>query len=150
VEQAEEKYEQAVVRLEDTAARFPFPEIRIEAWEKAAVVYLERMEDAQRAASLYERIVEEHPDQVRAAEALIALGRLHEDHTDEIPRAVEAYRKLAELFPESQLTPRYLYRAGELAEGRLKDAETAREIYTRLADGYPETDEGKSARKKLN
>ncbi|MBW7997223.1 MAG: tetratricopeptide repeat protein [Candidatus Glassbacteria bacterium] len=150
VDLAEKSYEQAIVQLEDTAVRFPYPEIRIEAWEKAAWVYLKHLEDPQKAAAFYERIVQEHPEQTRSAEALIHLGKLHEERTGDMARAVQAYRKLAELFPENPLAPRYLYRAGELAEDKLKDSELAAEIYSQAAAGYPESDEGKKARKKLN
>ncbi len=146
----EKKPEQAVIRLEDTATRFPYPEIKVEAWEKAAWVYQHKLDDTTMGAGYLEKIVSEFPGQVRTADVLIKLGRIREDDLRDPAGAVKAYLRLAELFPENPLVPRYLYRAGELAEGKLKDQDQAAAIYQRLSTGYPETDEGKDADRKLN
>jgi tetratricopeptide (TPR) repeat protein len=146
----QEKPEQALIRLEDTATRFPFPEIRIEAWEKAAWVYEHRLDDPAQGAVYLEKIVEEFPAQVKTAEVLIKLGKLREDKLRDPAGAVKAYVLLADLFSGNPLATRYLFRAAELTEGKLKDKEQAAAIYKRLADNYPETKEGKEASKKIN
>ncbi len=146
----EEKPEQAIIRLEDTATRFPYPEIKIEAWEKAAWVYEHKLEDPALGAGYLEKIVAEFPGQIKTAEMLIKLGRVREDKLRDHAGAIKAYMRLAELFSENPLTPRYLFRAAELAEGKLKDKEQAAAIYKRLADNYPETEEGKEAGKKIS
>ncbi len=150
VDLEQERPEQAIIQLEDTAARFPFPEIKIEAWEKAAWVYEHKLDDSAKGAGYLEKIAAEFPEQTRTAEVLIKLGRIYEDRTAETAKAIDTFIRLADLFPENPLVPRYLYRAGELAEKKLKDQEQAATIYKRLATAYPETDEGKKAGKKIN
>jgi len=149
VDEAEQSYPQAVVQLEDTAKRFPFAEIRMECYERIGGLYLDRLNNPQKALEFYERLVSEYPGEIRAAEALIKIGRIHEEKTKNYSEAVAVYRRIAELFPDSPLAPRYLYRAGELAEKKIKDKALARSIYAQVAENYPRTDSGEKASKKL-
>ena len=149
IDQAEGNYAQAVVQLEDTAKRFPFPEMRMEAYARIGKIYLDHLEDPEKAVAFYERVVSEFPQEIQAAEALIAIGGIHEKKTKDYAAAVEAYSRLAELFPGNPLAPRYLLAAAELAEEKLKDPDLALTLYEQLAKGYPETDPGKKAAKAL-
>ena len=149
VDEAEESYPQAVVQLEDTAKRFPFAEIRMECYERIGRIYLDRLNNSDKALEFYERLVSEYPGEIRAAEVLIKIGGIHEEKTKNYAGAVAAYRRIAELFPDNPLAPRYLYRAGELAEDKIKDKALARSIYTQLAENYPRTDSGEKASKKI-
>ncbi len=141
---------QAIQQLQQTAERFPFQEIRIEAWARTAGIYLERLDDPVKALEYHEKIVAEYPAAVPAAEALIEIGRIYEDRTKNYAYAVSTYRRLAEMFPDNPVTPTYLLRAAELAEKRLKDQPQAAELYNQLAGRYPESEAGREAAKKLS
>ena len=149
VDEAEENYAQAVVQLEDTAKRFPFAEIRMECYGRTGRIYLDRLDNVQKALESYERLVSEFPGETRAAEALVKIGEIHEQKTKNYTEAVSAYRRIAELSPDSPLAPRYLSRAAGLAEDKVKDEELARSVYRQLAEKYPQTEFGKKASKKI-
>ncbi|HLA40019.1 MAG TPA: tetratricopeptide repeat protein, partial [Candidatus Glassbacteria bacterium] len=110
VDEAEQNYVQAVLQLEDTAQRFPFPEIRMEAYGRIARLYLDRLNEVDKALGFYQKIIDEFPAEPRTAEVLARVGKVHEDRTKKWSAAVEAYGRIAEMFPESPLAPNYLYR----------------------------------------
>ncbi|MFH1070888.1 MAG: tetratricopeptide repeat protein [Candidatus Glassbacteria bacterium] len=149
VDEAEQNYGQAVIQLEDTAKRFPFPEIQMDAYGRIARLYLDNLADVDKALGFYERIVSEFPGEPRTAEVLERIGKVHESRTKNYAAAVEAYSRVAEMFPESPLAPSCLFRAGELAEDRLKDRGRATALFQKAASGYPESEAGKKAAKKL-
>ncbi|HUU28347.1 MAG TPA: tetratricopeptide repeat protein [archaeon] len=149
VDQAEKNYGQAVVQLEDTAKRFPFPDIRMECYARIGWIYLENMNNPEKSIAFYERLVEEFPKEGRSAEALLKIGEIHEKKTKNYDKAVSAYRRLAELFPDNPLTPQYLLQAADLARDRLKNQTLANSLYEQLVKSYPESEPGKKAAKIL-
>ena len=149
VDEAEEHYGQAVVQLEDTAKRFPFPEIRMECYARSARLYLDRLNNPEKAVASYERLVEEYPQETRSLEALSSIGDIQEKRLKNYPAALGAYCKISELSPESPLAPRSLLQAAELAEGKAKDSALADSLYQQLAQRYPQTEYGKKAAKKV-
>jgi len=149
VDEAEQHYGQAVVQLEDTAKRFPFPEIRMECYARSARLYLDRLNNPEKAVASYERLVEEYPQETRSLEALSSIGDIQEKRLKNYPAALGAYCKISELSPESPLAPRSLLQAAELAEGKAKDSALADSLYQQLAQRYPQTEYGKKAAKKV-
>ena len=79
VDEAEKNFGQAVTRLEETAQRFPYPEIRMESYARIARIYNENLNAQNKAVTTYLKIVEEYPAEPRAAEALIKVGDIYEE-----------------------------------------------------------------------
>ena len=150
VEEALKNYAQAVLQLEDTAKRFPFPEIRMDCYARIARLYLERMNEVNKAILFLERHVSEFPEDLRSAEMLKKIGELQEKELKNYVDAIGAYRRLVELFPANPASPEYLLRAAALADTRLNDPVLAVALYQQLTRDYPETDEGKKASDILN
>lgn len=147
IDQAEKNYGKAVIQLEDTAKRFPFPEIRLECYSRISRVYLDNLNNPQKSIAFLERIVSEFPKENRTAEALIRIGEIQEKVLKKYSEAVASYKQLAELFPQNQLTPAYLFQAAELAEKHIKDQSLANSIYKELVQNYPDTEQGQKAAK---
>jgi TolA-binding protein len=149
IERAKKNYAQAVLQLEDTAKRFPFSEIRMECYTRTAWLYLERLNDVEKAILFYERHVSEYSDDPRSAALLVTIGELHEKKTKKYSDAVGAYRRLAELFPADPLSPEYLLNAADLADTKLNDPVLATSLYEQLTKDYPQSNQGKKAAEKL-
>ncbi|MBN2288481.1 MAG: tetratricopeptide repeat protein [Candidatus Glassbacteria bacterium] len=149
VDEAQKNYARAVLQLEDTAKRFPFPEIRMDSYARIARLFLERQDNTEKAILFYERHVSEYPEDPRSAEILIRIGDLYEKKTKDYSGAIGAYRRLAELFPAKPTGPVYLLRAAELADTRLNDPVLAAALYEQLARDYPKSEEGKKAAETL-
>ena len=145
----DEKYPEAALQYEDTAKRFPFPEIRMECYLELFKLYNDQLKDPQKAAGYLERHVSEFPEEQRTADVLIMLGGHYESRTKNYSEAAGAYRRLAELFPGHEKAAEYLYKAGELAEKKMNDKTLAKSIFQQIREGYPESGEAKKAADRL-
>ena len=118
---------------------------RAECYTRTAWLYLERLNDVEKAILFYERHVSEYSNDPRSAALLVKIGELHEKNTKNYGDAIGAYRRLAELFPADPLSPEYLLRAADLADTKLNDPVLAASLYEQLTKDYPRSDQGKTA-----
>jgi len=85
---------------EEVIAEEPVDEIALARF-RMAELYLFRFDDAERARTHYESVVEQHPDSPLAPKAALALAWIMETHLDDPYGARAAYRSVASDYPDT-------------------------------------------------
>lgn len=103
-----------------------------------------RQEDLAGSAEAFEKLLEDHPDDPRAAEAGLLRAQILE-RRGEHDAALATYRRLREELAGEEVLPKALYLAARLHD-RLQQASEARPLYERLIKEYPQHEHTASAR----
>lgn len=74
-----------------------------------------RLEDASRAAELFQSLADRYPASTLADDALLYAAQLHEEPLADLPRAYRNYRRMVDDFPAGDMAPAARRKVAELA-----------------------------------
>ena len=83
----------AFAKLDTLASKFPEHTLKDDVYYAKARIFTKQRE-YEKAKAMYEKIIEEHPEEIRADNAMFALAELYEYNLGELDKAKELYEKL--------------------------------------------------------
>jgi len=102
------------------------------------------------AIELYERVVEDHPDNPLAELALFRKAELHNNGLRNFPDAIGTFRRYLAMYPNTPQAPVSLFMMGFLYANELRQLDSAAAVYRRFLASYPEHELSGSARAELD
>ncbi len=87
------RFDEAFRKLDTLAAQYPSHQLDDDLLYLRGQIYL-KLRDYEKAATAFEAIIENHPDEIRADNALFELGKLYETHLDDKEKAKDLYETL--------------------------------------------------------
>lgn len=87
------RFDEAFEKLDSLVAKFPEHTLKDDVYFSKARIYTKQRE-YQKAAEMYEKIIAEHGEEIRADNALFGLAELYEFHLNDLEKAKELYEKI--------------------------------------------------------
>jgi tetratricopeptide (TPR) repeat protein len=87
------RFDAAFEKLDSLVAQFPEHTLKDDVYYSKARIYTKQRE-YQKAVEMYEKIITEHAEEIRADNALFGLAELYEYHLNDLEKAKELYEKI--------------------------------------------------------
>lgn len=105
-----------------------------------------KKEDTRVARALLDYFEASFPEDERADDALMTLGRLAEGEGDQVG-AIKVYQRVSERYPKGDQAVKAMYRIGDLFVER-GDCKRAKGVYELMARTWPDSGDGRAAKEK--
>ena len=87
------RFDEAFVKLDSLVMMFPEHTLKDDVYYSKARIYT-KQRNYEKAAEMYQKIIEEHAEEIRADNALFGLAELYEYHLNDLDKAKELYEKI--------------------------------------------------------